>query len=218
MTLKGIQKKTLIAVAILCTTKMKRLTKTFNAELEFKDGDETGEFKAIFASFGKPDRQGDIVTRETFQKQESSGKQIIIEGWNHNLKPVGKGTLHTNQNEAYVKGQFFLDTEGGQDMYRIVKNLGNTEWSYTFNVLEKEDVPIKGKTYRKFNDVEVYGVSPVTVGAAKHSRTVFVKELGDAENDNDDTEVVGETVNEDPKLSPEILEITLKIEEEDNEF
>lgn len=149
-------------------------TKIFTAPLKLKADGEPGEFKAVFATFGVTDLDGDWTIPGAFKNQE-----VVIEPWNHDYTlPVGKGRIKTDEKEAWIEGQFFLDTEVGKENYQTVKNLGKlAEWSYTFNVLKSTPAdPVKhGGAIRVLQKMDVAGVSPVTRGAGINTRTTEIK-------------------------------------------
>ncbi len=149
--------------------------KTYHASLEFKaDADETGQFLAEFATLGVVDHDGDVTLKGAF----TDGQETLIEAWNHNYGslPVGKGVIRERDGKAVVEGQFFLDTAGGLEHYRVVKALGPLqEWSYTFEILDSEYGKHDGRSVRYLKKLDVWGVAPVQRGAGIDTRTVAIK-------------------------------------------
>jgi HK97 family phage prohead protease len=158
---------------------MKR--KTFRGKLTLKAADAggEGEFTAVFATLGVKDLDGDVTIPGAFQE----GQEVRIARWGHNWGdlPVGKGTIHADEKEAWVDGQFFMDTQGGQEHYKTVKALGDLqEWSYGFDILEEEPGEVNGEPVRFLKSLDVFEVSPVLLGAGIDTRTEAIKGLLDA--------------------------------------
>lgn len=163
---------------------MKKETKTFLASIEFKaDSDETGEFKAVFSTFGVVDLDRDVTEPGAFK----AGQETFVESWNHGYDlPVGKGVIGQDEKEGWLDGKFFLDTPGGEAHYRTVKNAGGiVEWSYTFSILESSFGKFEDQDVRFLKSLDVVGVSPVTRGAGINTRTVAVKNAGQDEDEAD---------------------------------
>lgn len=152
--------------------------KTFRGKLTLKAADNGGggEFTAVFATLGVKDLDGDVTIPGAFQE----GQEVRIARWGHNWGdlPVGKGTIHADEKEAWVEGQFFLDTQGGQEHYKTVKALGDLqEWSYGFDILEDEPGEVNGEPVRFLKSLDVFEVSPVLLGAGIDTRTEAIKGL-----------------------------------------
>lgn len=155
--------------------------KTFRGKLTLKAADNggEGEFTAVFATLGVKDLDGDVTIPGAFQE----GQEVRIARWGHNWGdlPVGKGTIHADEKEAWVEGQFFMDTQGGQEHYKTVKALGDLqEWSYGFDILEEEPGEVNGEPVRFLKRLDVFEVSPVLLGAGIDTRTEAIKGLLDA--------------------------------------
>lgn len=165
--------------------------KTFRKSLPFelKAASETGEFRAVFATFNVVDHDGDITRPGAFKH----GAEVIIGSWGHKTSelPVGKGVIVANDREAAVEGQFFLDTQAGKDTYQTVKNLGAIgEWSYVFSVLKQSFGEEQGRQVRFLEDIKVYSVDPVLAGAGIDTRTTDIKSLPFLEHVDDFEEQV----------------------------
>jgi len=146
-----------------------------------------GGLEAVISTFGVKDRDGDIMLAAAFAR--SSGKAIPMV-WHHDWdKPVGKGVVHVTPTEAVFTGQFFMDTERGQEAYKTVKAMGDLqEYSIGFRILEATDEKVGGEWVRTIKDIELFEASPVLVGAAYGTHTVAVKDnkaLWDAAYIND---------------------------------
>ena len=155
---------------------MSKKTKTFRAPIQLKEDGEAGTFRSVFAQFNVIDHDGDVTRPGAFQ----DGQEVVIEGWNHDYGlPPGKGVIHTSEREAWVEGQFFLDTTSGKDHYRTLKNLdGLEEWSYTFEVEQGQRGEFNGEDVYYLEKMDVWGVAPVTRGAGIGTRTVALKDAG----------------------------------------
>jgi HK97 family phage prohead protease len=150
---------------------------------QFKDMavDEAGTVKAVFATLGVIDHDGDIVLPGAIE----NGAKVRISAYNHTswsgALPVGKGTISEVGNELIFDGGFFLDMASGSETYKAVKNLGDLgEWSFGFDVAEKDYTTdaATGKEIRRLKKLKVYEVSPVLLGAGLGTRTAAIKSLG----------------------------------------
>lgn len=152
--------------------------KAFRGKLHLKsDSDETGGFTCEFATLDVIDHDQDVTVPGAFRE----GQAAIIEAWNHGYDklPVGKGVIHEVGKKARFEGAFFLDTEGGAEHYRVVKNLGDIlEWSYTFDIEEADEGTFEGQKVRFLRKLNVWGVAPVQRGAGIDTRTVDIKAGG----------------------------------------
>ena len=202
--------------------------KTFNFEVEFKEAEEQkGQFQAVFSRFDEIDKHGDITKPGAFK----DGQEVRISAWGHNWGslPVGKGTIYQDAEKAWVDGEFFLDTTGGADTYKTVKNLGSLqEWSYGFDVLKSSNGKSGDQEVRFLEAMNVFEVSPVLIGAGNHTTTTIIKdaihteqlpaETQTADIENPETEIEEEAGNsnssgvsaEDVKFLLDILEIEVK--------
>lgn len=148
--------------------------------LELK-ADSEGAFSATFASFSVIDHQNDVTLPGAFD----AGKEVLIGGYQHDMLalPVGKGTIHADEERAWVEGAFFLDTHPGEDTYKTVKNsVGLMEWSYIFRTVEASDGEFptdKGTVPVRFlKKLDVWSVDPVLKGAGIGTGTNRIKGLG----------------------------------------
>jgi uncharacterized protein YdaT len=149
--------------------------KTYRGRLQFKaDADKTGEFAAEFATLGVIDHDQDVTEAGAFQ----DGQETMIEAWNHNYGqlPVGKGVIHERDDKAVIEGAFFMDTQGGQEHYKVVKALADLgEWSYTFEILDSGGGKFEDQDVRFLRKLDVWGIAPVQRGAGIDTRTVDIK-------------------------------------------
>lgn len=136
--------------------------------------DEEGSFKAVFSMFNVKDLDGDWTEPTAFTKDQ----EVRISHWGHRWQdlPVGKGSIDFDGKEAWVNGKFFLDTAGGQETYKTVKNLGSLqEWSYGFKVLNQGPGTKNGEEVNILKKLDVFEVSPVLLGAGIGTRTDAIK-------------------------------------------
>jgi hypothetical protein len=185
-------------------TKKNLKQKTFTAPLELKADGKQGEFKAVFATFNVEDHHGDITVPGAFEEQK-----VLVEPWNHGWTlPAGKGVIKSDDTEAWVEGEFFMDTEAGQEHYKTVKALDDqAEWSYTFDIIEADRGVNEGEPVRYLRKMDVVGVGPVTRGAGIDTRTVTIKsETGAGRPATDETKNEDEAASEDTgKSSDELM-------------
>lgn len=176
--------------------------KVFKAAFKLKEAGEgeEGEFKAVFSTLNVKDLHDDVTLPGAFPDQDA-----VIEPWNHGFTlPVGRAAIRSNEKEAWVEGRFFLDTTGGLDHYRTVKNLeGLAEWSYTFDVLEAEKGLFGGEPVQYLKKLDVVGVGPVTRGAGIATRTERIKsDPGKAGDGKKEPEKPGDGEGETPPSKP----------------
>ena len=154
-------------------------TKTYRGKVEVKtDGEQQGEFSAVFATLNVIDHDEDVTVPGAFGSQ-----RVLVEPWNHNYQvpPVGKGIITEDGDQAVVNGKFFLDTDAGREHYAVVKALADMqEWSYTFRIVDGDIGMFEGTEVRFLRKLEVIGVSPVTEGAGIDTHTVAIKGAGDS--------------------------------------
>jgi hypothetical protein len=154
--------------------------KTYKAQMTLDEA-KPGTFKAVYATLNVIDHDNDVTLPGAFL----DGQKVIIEPWNHGWSlPPGKGIIHADDSQAWVDGEFFMDTECGRDHYNTVKNLGDQqEWSYTFDVLEARPGVFDAKQVNFLVKMDTVGVSPVTRGAGIGTRTEFIKSKRDPEGE-----------------------------------
>jgi len=151
------------------------MKKVFRGPIQLKADGPEGAFRCVFATFDVKDHDNDVTSPGAFK----SGQRCVVEGWNHDYRlPPGKGEIHSDDKEAWIDGQFFLDTTVGKDHYLTLKGLdGLEEWSYTFNIEASEEGVLDGEPVRYLKAMDVWGVAPVTRGAGINTRTLALKGL-----------------------------------------
>lgn len=149
---------------------------------EFKIKDEgQGTVSAVFATLGVKDRDGDVTKAGAFE----DGADVVISAYGHKSwsghLPVGMGTIKTVGDEAVFEGEFFMDTEDGADTFRTVKRLaskGLGEWSYGYEPVKYSFGEHDGEQVRFLEQLKVFEVSPVLLGAGVGTRTLSAKSAG----------------------------------------
>jgi HK97 family phage prohead protease len=148
--------------------------KFFRGRTDFKQNGQPGEFKAIFATLNVKDADGDVTLPGAFEE----GQPVRISAWGHKWDqlPVGRGTVHSDGKEAWVDGQFLLETETGKEHYNTVKGMGDLqEWSYGFQVEDSIPGQFDGQDVRFLRKMKVIEVAPVMQGAGVDTRTADIK-------------------------------------------
>jgi len=89
---------------------------------------------------------------------------------------VGRGTIHSDGKEAWVDGQFLLETETGKEHYNTVKGMGDLqEWSYGFQINDSIPGQFDGQDVRFLRKMKVIEVAPVMQGSGVDTRTADIK-------------------------------------------
>lgn len=141
---------------------------------EIKSLSEEGAFSAVISTDAL-DRDGEIVAREAFKG--SLGKTIpLIQAHDHRSLPVGKGVVGQTAEGTTLEGNFFLDTNAGQEAYKTAKHMASQqEFSVGFMPRKSEYVLVEGKNVRKITDLELFEASLVLVGASRGTRLAAIK-------------------------------------------
>jgi len=152
------------------------MRKIYNAPFNLKT-QSSGEIECVFATTEVWDHDNDFTVKGAFGSQDN----IILEPWNHNYMalPVGRGRIYEKGNDAIFQGNFFLDTQGGHDHYETIRQLSDggspQEFSYTFDILQSEDIKHNGNSGRRLIALKVIGIAPVTRGAGLNTRLLSLK-------------------------------------------
>jgi HK97 family phage prohead protease len=149
-----------------------------NAPIELKEEGDKRYIEAVFSLFDTIDSDNDVTKANALRSGYTGNKVPLV--WNHDWsKVIGRGIIETDNQKAVFKG-YFLDTEAGKEAYETVKAMQDMQqFSYGFQVMKSskgthidskgEEVPV-----RVLEDVKVWEVSPVLVGAQQNS---FVQAL-----------------------------------------
>lgn len=137
----------------------------------------SGAVVAVFATLGVLDTDGDIIAPGAIP----SGVSVPISAYGHTswsgALPVGRGVLSEEGGRAVLRGKFFLDTLGGAETFRTLVHLAELqEWSFGFVPLAWHPERIAGALVRVLDELSVFEVSPVLVGAGVGTRTVELAE------------------------------------------
>ena len=149
-----------------------------NAPIELKEDGDNRYIGAVFSLFDTIDSDNDVTKANALRSGYTGNKVPLV--WNHDWsKVIGRGVIEADNQKAVFKG-YFLNTEAGKEAYETVKAMQDMQqFSYGFQVLKSskgthidskgEEVPV-----RVLEDVKVWEVSPVLVGAQQNS---FVQAL-----------------------------------------
>ena len=155
--------------------------KKIHVEFKEKDGVE-GKVRAVFSLFDDIDSDGDVVLPSAIKSGFDPVNDEVPMVWAHQWdKPIGRGKIVKDDSKAVFDGEFFMDTESGNEAYKLVKNMGNLQqWSFGFRVNDSEYGKFKKDNteeteVRYLKDLSVYEVSPVLVGANQETFTMAIK-------------------------------------------
>ncbi len=173
-----------------------------NAPIELKEDGDTRYIEAVFSLFETIDSDNDVTKANALRSGYAGNKVPLV--WNHDWsKVIGRGIIETDNQKAVFKG-YFLNTEAGKEAYETVKAMQDMQqFSYGFQVLKSskgthidskgEEVPV-----RMLEDVKVWEVSPVLVGAQQNS---FVQALKSGLQTYDDVDTEFEEVKQEDEES-----------------
>jgi len=173
-----------------------------NAPIELKEDGDTRYIEAVFSLFDTIDSDNDVTKANALRSGYTGNKVPLV--WNHDWsKVIGRGIIETDNQKAVFKG-YFLNTEAGKEAYETVKAMQDMQqFSYGFQVIKStkgthidskgEEVPV-----RVLEDVKVWEVSPVLVGAQQNS---FVQALKSGLQTFDDVDTEFEEVKQDEEES-----------------
>jgi len=153
------------------------------APSDMKFDDEAGTVKAVFATFGVKDSDGDVTLPGFFGKQE-----VAIAESHDRTKLVGKGVIYETDTGAVLEGKYFLDTTQGRESYLTAKNMGTLQElsygfytkadAYSYGEHNGEQVRFLTPTKDGQPGAEVVEVSTVLKGAGVGTHTVALKTEG----------------------------------------
>lgn len=152
------------------------ITKKALGNVQIKDADQ-GLVKAVFSTYNQIDADMDVTLPGAFD----DGAEWMISAYGHKswdgALPVGKGVVRTSDTEAWLEGQFFLNTTGGRETFEVVKAMGSLqEWSYSCQPDRAYRGEFQGKQVQFLEHILPGGeVSPVIKGAGVGTRTLAVK-------------------------------------------
>ena len=173
-----------------------------NAPIELKEDGDKRYIEAVFSLFDTIDSDNDVTKANALRSGYTGNKVPLV--WNHDWsKVIGRGIIETDNQKAVFKG-YFLNTEAGKEAYNTVKEMQDMQqFSYGFQVMKSskgthidskgEEVPV-----RVLEDVKVWEVSPVLVGAQQNS---FVQALKSGLEPVDDEIKAEMEISTEPKVS-----------------
>tara|TARA_B100000212_G_scaffold233173_1_gene177276 strand:- start:3607 stop:4437 length:831 start_codon:yes stop_codon:yes gene_type:complete len=139
-----------------------------------------GKVEAVFSVFNEIDSDGDVVMPNSIKSGYGDAGVAMV--WAHDWKkPIGRGEIIQDGEKAKFKGQFIMDTQDGRDAFETVKAMGDLQqWSFGYEVVDSENGTFTkdgmDTEARFLNELKVWEVSPVLVGANQNTYTVGVKE------------------------------------------
>ena len=163
---------------------------TKNATVQLKagpeDGLDDGQFVAYASVFGNVDSYGDIVVKGAFANDlarwEKSGNPIPLL-FGHNMTDPDFNIGHVMSAEEddtglKVTAQLDLENPKARQVYRMLKGRRINQMSFAYDVIDGE----KGMSedddeVYKINDLKLYEVSVVTVGANSETEVLAVKQV-----------------------------------------
>lgn len=148
--------------------------------LQLKDVTAEGKVLANVATLDVVDREGDLTKHGFF------GKQPTPMAWGHQwLSWVGKGTVYEDGDDALFAGEFFMDTQAGDEAFKTVRAMGELgQWSYGYAVhpggQRPPDAGVKARRILQplpdgTPGAKMLEVSPVLHGAGVATGTVAIK-------------------------------------------
>jgi HK97 family phage prohead protease len=173
-----------------------------NAPIELKEDGDKRYIEAVFSLFDTIDSDNDVTKANALRSGYTGNKVPLV--WNHDWsKVIGRGIIETDNQKAVFKG-YFLNTEAGKEAYNTVKEMQDMQqFSYGFQVMKSskgthidskgEEVPV-----RVLEDVKVWEVSPVLVGAQQNS---FVQALKSGLEPVDDEIKAEMEISTEPEVS-----------------
>jgi len=175
-----------------------------NAPIELKEDGDTRYIEAVFSLFDTIDSDNDVTKANALRSGYTGNKVPLV--WNHDWsKVIGRGVIEADNQKAVFKG-YFLNTEAGKEAYETVKAMQDMQqFSYGFQVMKSEKgthIDSKGEEVpvRVLQDVKVWEVSPVLVGAQQNSFVQALKSglepYDDPDEEIDDTDTEFEEVQE----------------------
>ena len=163
------------------------LTKDSTIELKTgpQDGLDEGQFVAYASVFGNVDSYGDIVVKGAFandlKRWEKSGNPIpLLFGHNMVDPDFNIGHVVSAEEDEFglkVTAQLDLESPKAKAVYRMLKGRRINQMSFAYDVVDGEQVKVKGADVYEIRDMKLYEVSVVTVGANQETEILSVKQL-----------------------------------------
>jgi len=101
--------------------------------------DTEGALKAVFATFGVVDNDGDVTLPGAFE----TGRKVPIAGVGHNwnIPTIGGGTINADEKAAWLDGLLNLKMVSAREHYESIRfdvdqGINRQEYSYAYDVLK----------------------------------------------------------------------------------
>lgn len=163
------------------------ITSTIDRPIEIKagpdDGLAEGEFTAYASVYDNIDSYGDVVTKGAFAttlgEWKESGNPIPLY-WGHNIADpdfnIGEIIEATEDDRGLlVKARLDLDNPKSAQTYRLLKGRRVREMSFGFATVKASDSEREGRPIRQLDEIKLYEVSVVPVGANPDTEVIAVR-------------------------------------------
>lgn len=153
------------------------LTKSVEAELEYKEDSGVGAFEGYASTFDNIDRHNDAVVkgayRETIKKfKKEGGKMPLL--WQHSSgSPVGVITDMREDDKGLIVKGVFADTQAGREARELLKIAAVRKMSIGFRVNKYSWDEKKGTRF--LEEIDLMEVSLVTFPANEQASITAVK-------------------------------------------
>jgi uncharacterized protein len=158
-----------------------------------QDGLGEGQFTAYASVFGNVDSYGDVVVKGAFAKTltdwAASGQSLPIL-WGHNMSDpdMNLGAVLTASEDDHgllITGQLDPDQiaiPGSKtaQVYRLLKGKRVSQMSFAYDVVEGAAVTKDGESYFELQQLDLYEVSVVPIGANQETEILAVKAAAQA--------------------------------------
>lgn len=163
------------------------ITSTIDRPVEIKagpdDGLAEGEFTAYASVYDNVDSYGDVVTKGAFANTLASWKDSgapIPLYWGHNIADpdfnIGEIVEAVEDERGLlVKARLDLDNPKSAQTYRLLKGRRVREMSFGFATVKDSSGEIDGRPVRRLDEVKLFEVSVVPVGANPDTEVIAVR-------------------------------------------
>lgn len=165
--------------------------KPLNAKAAGDAGDDLaeGEFLAYASVFGVKDLDGDVVSPNAFDRTLAEWKDsgnLLPMLWGHNTSDPDMNlgdfpSTEVDEHGLLVKGRIDLEGPKGPQAYRLIKGGRVRQLSYSYRITKGEYVIPRGEEnaekepYFRIDEVELYEISLVQIGANQETEILAVK-------------------------------------------
>lgn len=157
------------------------------------DGLAEGQFTAYASVFGNVDSVGDLVVKgafaQTLQDWSASGASLPVL-WGHNMSDpdMNLGSVITASEDDHgllITGQLDPDQiaiPGSKtaQVYRLLKGKRVNQMSYAYDVIAGQSVTKDGEDYFELQELKLYEISVVPIGANQETEILAVKTAAQA--------------------------------------